>query len=147
MFIFTSSLRGNFRGKRQKNKECKYFAQAHSEGCICCLECLVELAVLMSSLSWTILTRLLHPLVIHVQGEEVREAELLTRRRLEWEEGELLHGTCCTPCDLGLVGGHLCTQQLQSQQGREILALRRGKKTGINVRRPCSEASGGAVIV
>lgn len=83
---------------------------------------------------------------IHAEPE-VREAELLTRRRLEWEEGELLHGTCCTPCDLGLVGGHLCTQQLQSQQGREILALRREKKPGINVRCPCSEASGGAVII
>lgn len=59
------------KGKRQKNKECKYFAQTHSEGCVCCLECHVELAVLSSSLSWTILTRLLGPLVIHVQGETV----------------------------------------------------------------------------
>lgn len=66
-----------------------------------------------------------------IRGEpEVREAELLTRRRLGWEEGEPLLGTCCTPCDLGLVGGHLCTRRLRSQQGREILALQKGKNRG-----------------
>ena len=52
-----------------------------------------------------------------------READLLTRRRLGLEEGVLLHEMCCTPCDLGLLDVHLCKQQLQSQQGREILAL------------------------
>lgn len=66
--------------------------------------------------------------------------ELLTRRRLGWEEGELLLGTCCTPCDPGLVDAHLCTRQLRSQQGREILALWRekGKKRGISGQCPPS---------
>lgn len=77
---------------------------------------------------------------------EVREAELLTRRRLGWEEGELLLGMCCTPCGLGLVGGHLCTRQLRSQQGREILALQRERKKnkpGISVQCPHSGESSG----
>lgn len=48
-----------FKGKREKNKECKYFAEAHPEGCDCCLDCHDEPAVVMSSLSQTLLTGLL----------------------------------------------------------------------------------------
>lgn len=66
---------------------------------------------------------------IHAEAQE-RESELLTRRRLGWEEGELLLGRCCTPCDLGLVGGHLCRRQRRSRPGREILALQREKHSG-----------------
>lgn len=54
--------RRQYKGKRQKNKEREYFAQAHPKGCDCRVDCHHELAVMISSLSGALQTRLLCPL-------------------------------------------------------------------------------------